>query len=340
MIKRTVEISQEPYHLAVQLDQLKLHRLGEGRAGEPREVAASIPCEDIGLVVVDQPSVTYSHAALARLVESGAGVVICDRRHLPSGLLLPMAEHTEVVWRLHEQIDCPKPLRKQLWRQLVVAKIRGQAANLEADSPVRRRLAEFARNVRSGDPDNLEAQAAKSYWQAWLPDFQRLPPDGTGWLEPAAFRRDADGADAVNVQLNYGYAILRAAVARALVSAGLHPALGLKHSNRSNAFCLADDFLEPLRPLADDAVRDLYRSGQRELNKFAKAKLLSLLTSTVRLDGFTGPLMVALHRMAASYVRCLEGESKRLLLPEWAEQEETQAAETEVEQAAGETACT
>lgn len=331
MIKRTVEISQEPFHLAVQLGQLKLHRLGEGRGGEPREVAASIPCEDIGLVVVDQPGVTYSHAALSHLIECGAAVVICDRRHLPSGLLLPMAEHTEVVWRLREQIVASKPTQKQLWRQLVMAKIRGQAANVE-DADLRRRLLAMAGRVRSGDPDNLEAQAAKLYWPAWLPEYERIPEQG-GWLEAAVFRRDPDGADSVNSQLNYGYAILRAAVARALVSAGLHPALGIKHANRSNAFCLADDFIEPLRPLVDRAVRDLYRSGHLDMDRFVKTTLLSLLTVTVRIDEANGPLMVALHRLAASYVRCLEGEEKRLLLPEWTESDGNGVP-------AGETSCT
>ncbi len=319
MIKRTIEISNEPFHLAVQLDQLKLHRFDGSR-----DVAASIPCEDIGLVIVDHASVSYSHAALARLIEFGAAIVICDRRHLPSGLLLPMAEHTEVVWRLHEQIHASKPTLKQIWRQLVQAKIRGQAANVD-DPVVQRRLLTMVRTIRSGDPDNFEAQAAKWYWPAWLPDFQRIPENG-GWLEPAPFRRDTDGKDSVNSQLNYGYAILRAAVARALVSAGLHPALGIKHANRANAYCLADDFIEPFRPLVDRAVRDLFRSGHMELNRYSKTTLLSLLTTTVNMEGNTGPLMVAFHRLAASYVRCLQGESKTLLIPDWTEPAMAEAA--------------
>lgn len=311
MIKRTIEISKEPYHLAVQLDQLKLHRL------DNHEVVASIPCEDIGLLIVDHPSVSYSHAALARLIEFGASVVFCDRKHLPTGVLLPMADHTEVVWRLQLQVEVSKPVQKQIWRQLVAAKIAAQGANIE-DADIKRKLFMMSKNVRSGDPDNMEAQAAKIYWAAWLPDYEKVAA-GNGWLEKAAFRRDPEGCDSVNAQLNYGYAILRAAIARALVSAGLHPTLGIKHANRSNAFCLADDMIEPLRPMVDAAVRDLYRSNHLHMSPFVKTKLLNLLTKTVQVGDQHGPLMVALHRVTASLVRCLGGEDKFVTLPTWTE---------------------
>jgi len=145
------------------LDQLKLYR-HEPETG----LVASIPCEDIGLVVVDQPSATFSLAALARLVDFGAAVVICGRNHLPNGMLLPLANHTEVVWRIHDQIAVSKPVRKQLWKQIVAAKVRGQATNLEPGSAVQRRLLALAREVKSGDPSNIEAQAAKLYWTLWL----------------------------------------------------------------------------------------------------------------------------------------------------------------------------
>jgi CRISPR-associated protein Cas1 len=254
------------------------------------------------MVAIDQQDTTYSHAALARLLEFGAAVLICGRKHLPTGLLLPLADHTEVVWRIHEQVAIGKPLRKQLWKQLVVAKVRGQAANLDTASPARLRLLALAAAVKSGDPTNVEAQAAKVYWGTWL-------GEGT------PFHRDPAGDDPLNAFLNYGYAVLRAAVARALVSAGLHPSLGLHHCNRSNAFCLADDLLEPLRPLVDREVRLLHQQGHAELNRAVKAGLLGLLAATVRLDDQTGPLMVALHRTAASLARCYRGEDKRLLLP-------------------------
>ena len=304
MIKRTIEISQEPAHLAVRDDQLRIVREGQ-RTGE----GASIPCEDIGLLIVDHPQVSYSHHALARLVEFGAGVVICGSSHQPVGLLLPMADHTQVVWRINDQIGAPKPVQKQLWKQIVAAKVRAQAANLPEDSAVRRRLLALAREVGSGDPKNVEAQAARLYWPAW-PGEQHTPP----------FRRDTDGKDPVNAMLNYGYAIFRAAVARALVGAGLLPVLGIHHSNRSNAFCLADDLVEPLRPIMDARVRELARRGHDALTPHTKAALLERLTATVRYGDRSGPLLVALHAYAASLADCLGKRATRLLIPETVDQ--------------------
>lgn len=298
MIKRTIEISQEPYHLAVELDQLRLHRRENANGAAP-----SIPCEDIGIVVVDHPAATYSHAALARLIEFGAAVVICGRNHLPSGLLLPLSDHTECVSRLHEQIRASRPLRKRLWKQVIRAKIRNQAANLRSGTPAHGRLLAMIKEVRSGDPTNIEAQAARIYWSEWLDaDFP--------------FQRDADAEEGVNTLLNYGYAIMRAAVGRAIVSAGLHPAIGLHHSNRSNAFCLADDLLEPLRPMVDRVVRDLVSVGKTQLNRETKAILLQMLTLTIRVGKAAGPLMVGLHRVAASLVECFQGLHTRLQLPQ------------------------
>ncbi len=340
MIKRTIEISMEPVHLAVKLDQLQLQR-HEANPG----TAASIPCEDIGLVIVDHPQVTYSHQALAKLIEFGAAVLFCGRDHLPAGMLLPLATHTEVVWRIQDQIAASKPLCKRLWQQIIVAKIHAQAANLAPDNPARGKLLTLADEVKSGDPTNVEAQAAKVYWSAWLGD-----PPGTGILPvgqgleghatcgtgilpveddleghatsgtrvPAGtdkpFRRDPDG-DGLNALLNYGYAVLRAAVGRALVGSGLHPALGIHHANRSNPFCLADDLLEPLRPLVDARVRDLNEWGLKALEKRSKVHLLELLTATVRMEDQTGPLMIALHRMTASLAKCLAGGEKKLSIP-------------------------
>lgn len=296
MIKRTVEISQQPVHVAVRDAQLLL--LGRESHKTP---LASIPCEDLGFVVVDEPGTTYSHAALGALLQHDAVLVVCGNNHLPAGLLLPFANHTEVVWRVHDQIKAGKPLRKKLWTQLVRAKVRAQAHNLP-EGPVRSRLLALARTVRSGDPTNIEAQAAKMYWSVWL--------DG------APFRRDTEG-DAVNALLNYAYAILRAAVARALVCSGLFPVLGIHHANRSNAFCLADDLMEPLRPLADRRVRELVRAGCREISVDAKRPLLALLADEVRTGDETGPLMVALSRMTASLIRCFDGSADRLVIPQY-----------------------
>ncbi|MEM6329506.1 MAG: type II CRISPR-associated endonuclease Cas1 [Planctomycetota bacterium] len=319
MIKRTIEISREPAHLAVRNEQLTLRRDGA--------VVGQAPCEDLGVVVVDHPQATYSHHALTKLADAGAVVVLCGRDHLPAALVLPIADHTQVVWRLADQINASRPLKKRLWQQLVVAKVRAQAFNLSGRLPAHRKLLAMAQEVRSGDPTNVEAHAAKLYWRSWLHD--------AGDHHDNPFRRDTDGAG-LNAFLNYGYAVLRAAVARALVAAGLEPRLGLHHASRGNAFCLADDLMEPFRPLVDDRVREMYRQGYDTLNQPAKAELLGLLAEpmqiTTRPTGTgeaapqpnsapqptqqTGPLMVMLHRVAASLVRCYAGESKRLDLPE------------------------
>lgn len=310
MIKRTLEISREPAHLSVRDEQLVLKsKIGPG--GRDGQIIGQVPCEDIGIILVDHPQTTYTHAALAKLAESDAAVVICGRDHLPVAILLPMADHSQVVWRLDAQLKVSLPLRKQLWKQLVVAKITAQAANVPTDQPAHRKLLALAREVRSGDPTNIEAQAAKVYWANWL------ATSNIEQLETERFRRDPEGAG-VNSFLNYGYAVVRAAVARAIVAAGLLPSLGIHHRNRSNSFCLADDLIEPLRPLVDDRVRELHRQGYDELNQPAKAAILEILADRVTLgDGEenTGPLMVQLHRYVASLVRCYTGDARELQIP-------------------------
>lgn len=298
MIKRTIEISQEPAHLTVRLNQLLLERRGQ--------TIASVPCEDLGVVVVDHAGTTYSHAALCSLMASDAVLIVCGRDHLPAGILLPVADHSQIVWRIHDQIRVKRALRKQLWKQLVQAKIRAQAENLAEELPEHRLLIRLAREVRSGDPSNSEAQASRAYWRVWLTG---------GDLEPqTTFRRDPDGSSP-NGLLNYGYAVLRAAIARALVAAGLTPALGIHHSHRANAFCLADDLIEPLRPLVDVRVRELYWAGCDEIDRSAKASLLEVLAQGVCTGEQHGPLLVGIGRMVASLVQCYEGKSLRLEIP-------------------------
>jgi CRISPR-associated protein Cas1 len=335
VIKRTLEISREPAHLSVRNEQLVLTR-----DGQP---VGQVPCEDIGIVLVDHPQTTYTHSALAKLAESDAAVVICGRDHLPAAILLPMVEHSQVVWRLDAQLGVSRPLKKQLWRQLVVAKIQAQARNVSAELPGHRKLMALAREVRSGDPTNIEAQAARVYWANWLwddgqdadtqceGDSPNLRERGSVpiFSEPKigtdpSFRRDPDGAG-LNSFLNYGYAVVRAAVARAIVAAGLLPSIGLHHRNRSNSFCLADDLIEPLRPLVDDRVREMHRQGYEELNQPAKAELLEILADRVRLADDVGPLMVQLHRYVASLVRCFAGEARELQIPVAVEQDDARS---------------
>lgn len=263
-------------------------------SAEPPKLAASIPCEDLGLVVVDERDTTYTHAALCELVEHGAGVVICGRDHLPCGVLLPFGEHSQVVWRIGDQIGAGTPLKKRLWQRVIRAKIRAQASALPASAAREcERLEKLAASVKSGDAGNHEAHAARVYWGAWL----------SACREIHGFRREATPgthASPPNNFLNYGYAVMRAAVARALVGAGLIPGLGLKHRHRGNAFCLADDMMEPLRPIVDDAARRLFLRGERHLGQQQKAELLLVLTAKVRTGETTGPLMVSLSRYASS----------------------------------------
>lgn len=308
MIKRILEISSEPYHVAVRLDQLTLRPRDNEAATPP-----SVPCEDVGVMVVDNAGVSYSHQALTRLLDFGAVVVLCGPNHLPAGLVLPLANHTEVVWRIDCQLSAKRPIKKRLWRQIVRAKIRNQAENLPADSPARGRLLAMVAEVRSGDPANAEAQAARIYWE--------------NWLDNDVFRRQPRSEEPINGMLNYGYAIVRAAVARALVSAGLFPPIGIHHCNRSNAFCLADDLLEPMRPWVDAVVADCVQRGQIGVNRDTKRELLTLLHRTVRVGGQSGPLMVGLHRMCASLVRCLEGTDTKLMIPRLVKGEEVLSGE-------------
>jgi len=291
MIKRILDISDGPTFLHVEDDQLVIER--------ERAELARVPCEDVGVLLVDNGATTYTHAVLTRLVERGAAVVLCGADHLPCGMVLPFAGNALMTQRLAAQVGAGAPLRKRLWRQVVRHKIRGQAANLPADHPARRRLLDLAESVRSGDPANCEGLAARFYWRALM---------GEG------FRRDPEGA-APNGLLNYGYMVFRAAVARALVAAGLHPALGLHHTNRNNAFCLADDLVEVFRPRVDAAVVRLVNGGRREVDREAKREILSLLSGEAVVGEFAGPLMTGLHRMAASLVRCYEGEARALELP-------------------------
>jgi CRISPR-associated protein Cas1 len=264
--------------------------------------------EDLGVLMVDERSTTYSHAALAQLAEHGCALVVCGRDHAPAGIYLPLSTNTDVLSRLEAQLRASRPTRKRLWSAIVVAKIRAQAANLVHAPEIRSRLLMMARRVRSGDPSNVEAQAARLYWPALFGDqpalqqpFRRRPGDAT--------------AETPNNLLDYGYAVLRAAVARALVSAGLLPALGLRHHNRSNPFCLADDLVEPLRPVMDARVRSLVAEGRVVLDQPTKAELLLELTSTVHMGDRTGPLQVALAAYAASLARSLEGDPSLLVIP-------------------------
>ncbi|TWU67318.1 CRISPR-associated endonuclease Cas1 [Crateriforma conspicua] len=267
------------------------------RDGEP---IGSVPCEDVGTVVVDHPQTTYTHAVLRDIVAQGGTVVICGHDHQPAGVLIPLGSHCQIVQRTREQIEATLPTRKRIWQQLIQGKISEASRVLEGlDSG--KRLRALVRQVRSGDPTNVEARAAKLFWQSWLPN-------------EVAFRRDHDGDD-FNGLLNYGYAIIRALISRAIVSAGYAPAIGIHHHHRGNPFCLSDDLIEPLRPLVDGCVRGLFLAGHFEINRNTKTRLLGLLNLTTELGGEHGPLNVVVHRYVNQFGACLRGETKTLDYP-------------------------
>ena len=295
MIKRIVEISQSKTYLSVRYGQLILKQNGEQ--------VSSIPCEDIGVLLVDHPGVTYTHSVFTELLDHGAAVVLCGGNHHPAGMLLPIESNSVQTERFREQIEAKEPVKKRLWKQIVKAKIKHQAKLAGTDINVYKALMVLRDRVRSGDPDNIEAQASRKFWPVYLQDV--------------TFRRDINGTPPNNM-LNYGYTVMRAAVARALCSAGLLPSLGIHHRNRYNAFCLADDLLEPFRGFVESKVREIYFDigPFDDLEQTTKAKLLEVLYEQVNIGGFKGPLMVGLHRTMASLQRCFAGEQKYIDLPE------------------------
>lgn len=294
MIKKVIEISHAGTHLSVKLGQLVVRREGA-------EVGR-IPCEDIGVLLVDHAGVSYTHSVFTTLLEHGAAIVLCNGTHHPAGMLLPLEGHSTQTEHYRSQIEAKEPLKKWLWQQLVQAKIAHQAAVVADDEATYRALKAMEKRVRSGDPENVEAQASKRYWAIYL--------------EHIEFKRARDGATPNNL-LNYGYMVMRAAVARALCSAGLLPAFGLNHRNKYNAFCLADDVVEPFRGFVERKVREICEANGEieELTQELKAQLLEILYQEADIGGFKGPLMVGLHRTAASLQRCFAGEQKRLELP-------------------------
>ncbi|NLX07952.1 MAG: type II CRISPR-associated endonuclease Cas1 [Phycisphaerae bacterium] len=300
MIKRTVEISSSPCRLSLRQEQMILQREGQDDV--------SIPCEDIGVLVLDQPAVSVSGQVLTALLEKEAVILLCGPDHLPAGMLVPFSANLVQTQRFREQIAAKLPLQKQLWKQIVQAKIRHQADLLGKDHPDYSRLIALTYRVKSADTSNVEAQAARIYWQAIFCDSR--------------FRRKREG-DAPNNFLNYGYAVLRAAVARALCCSGLHPSIGIHHRNKYNAYALADDLMEPFRPMVDARARQIALDGKTEIDRDVKAHLLAVLTDTVQLGDTAGPFMVALPRMTASLARCFAGEQKTLEIPQPCESPDT-----------------
>ena len=308
MIKKTLYFGN-PAYLSLRDNQLVI-KLPEVESNDTlpdtfkAEAVRTIPIEDIGVVVIDNKRITLTSAVLEALLENNCAVITCNKRSMPVGLLLPLAGNTTQAERFRDQIDSSLPLRKQLWQQTVKQKILNQAEVLQTYSRASiKPMQVMAAEVRSGDVENKEAQAAAYYWKNVFVDI----PD---------FVRGRDG-DPPNNLLNYGYAILRAVIARALVSSGMLPTLGIHHHNRYNAYCLADDIMEPYRPFVDELVIQIMESvdDYSILTRDLKARLLQIPVLDVYIDGKKSPLMVAATQTTASLYRCFAGEDKLITYP-------------------------
>ena len=306
MIKRTIYIGN-PAYLSLSSRQMIIRRPSADAGGE--DIAGIIPVEDIGVVVIDNRQVTVTSGLIDALLESNVALVSCDRKSLPTGLMLPLSGHTIQNERFRCQLAASLPLQKQLWQQTIQMKILNQGACLKySTSENHENMLIWSSKVRSGDVDNMEARAAAYYWKNL---FQSIP----------GFVRGRDGIPPNNL-LDYGYAILRAVIARALVSSGMLPTLGIHHHNRYNAYCLADDVMEPYRPYVDRLVVDIVREvreNELDLNKEMKARLLSIPVLDVSIGGKNSPLMVAASVTSASLYKCFLGEARKIIYPNMAD---------------------
>lgn len=301
MIKRTLFFGN-PAYLSLRNEQLVV-KLTDPQTQE--EVVKTVPIEDVGVVVLEDRQITITNGAMDALLKNNCAVITCNEKHMPTGLLLPLEGHTLQSERFARQIDASLPLKKQLWQQTVQAKIRNQGVLLKRLYHTENRcMLAWANDVKSGDSENLEGRAAAYYWKYMFPNDE-------------VFKRDREG-DAPNNLLNYGYAILRAVVARALVASGLLPTLGIHHHNRYNAYCLADDIMEPYRPYVDEVVAEILQSGIDcdELSTEVKKRLLVIPVREVLINGQRSPLMVAVTQTTASLAKCFSGELRKIVYPE------------------------
>ena len=290
MIGRVIEIAGDGRHLARHRGLMTVSADGaeEGR----------VPLDDIGVVLCSGRGLTYSNDLMTSLAERGAPVVLCGANYLPVAWLWPIEGNHVQALRMRRQVEASAPLRKRLWQALVVSKIKQQAVALESRGAQSVALRELIPRVRSGDPDNVEAQAARRYWPL---------------LFGASFKRERFGP-MPNPLLNYGYTVLRAATARAVVSAGLHPSLGVHHHNRNDSMCLVDDVMEPFRPIVDVLAAELMSDGRADMSPEARGKLASVLTLDMVTERGTTPLGTCIERTAQSLAQSFEAGKPELEL--------------------------
>ena len=309
MIKKTLCFSN-PIYLSLRNAQLVLH-VPEVETNKTlpeaikKEAERTIPIEDIGVVILDNKRITLTSGVMEALLENNCAVITCNQKSMPVGLLLPLCGNTTQNERFRSQLEASLPLRKQLWQQTIKQKILNQEHVLRINTDQETNCMRiWSNDVRSGDPDNLEARAAAYYWKNVFTNYPN-------------FVRDREGTPPNNL-LNYGYAILRAIIARALVGSGLLPTLGIHHHNRYNAYCLADDIMEPYRPYVDQLVLDIIQCNLEisDITRDLKMRLLGIPMLDVVINGKRSPLMIAAQQTTASLARCFAGESKRISYPE------------------------
>ncbi len=312
MIKKTIYVSN-PAHLSLRMQQLviKMSDVEKSNLHDniKQKFEVTKPIEDIGILLLEHPQITITQAVMAALLENNTAVITCDNRSMPVGLLLPLDGNTTQSERFADQIAASQPLKKQLWQQTIRAKIENQASVLAKLTTTETRcMRQWANDVKSGDTEGHEARAAAYYWRNLFTSVSGLE----------SFTRGREGEPPNNL-LNYGYAILRATVARALVSSGMLPTLGIHHHNKYNAYCLADDIMEPYRPYVDQLVftitQELGIEAITMLTRDLKMRLLAIPTLDVIINGKRSPLMVAVSQTTASLYKCFSGDLRKIAYP-------------------------
>lgn len=296
MLKRIL-LFGNPAHIRTELKQLKITI----KTDPPEE--RSVPIEDIGVILIDHPQITITSGAITELMNNNVALIACNESYMPHALMLPFEGHHIQTQRMRAQIEASEPLKKNLWMQTIQAKILNQAAVLEKQGITNHPLYHFAKSVKSGDSDNREGAAANFYWYHIFPDIPE-------------FTREPKGIYPNNL-LNYGYAILRSVIARSLVATGLFPSLGIYHRNKYNAYCLADDIMEPYRPYADLLVIQIMKKypDKKEIDTQLKKELLIIPHLDVIIEKESSILMLAAQRTATSLARCFLGEQRKLVFP-------------------------
>lgn len=296
MITRSIYIGNSAY---LKLKDEQMHIL----CPETKELMGKVPVEDLGLLMLDHFQITISHQLIQKMMGNNVVVVSCDAHHLPHGIMLPLHGHTEHSDRVKDQLEASEPLKKQLWKQTIECKIENQTEVLKRLGNYFEPMLGYQENVKSGDSSNMEGIAAQHYWK---------------YLISLDFLRQRFG-DSPNQYFNFGYAVLRSIVARAIVETGLLPVLGIFHKNKYNAYCLADDLMEPYRPIVDLLVMDwlIKNPETEELTKEFKAHILQIATKDVTIEGKTRPVLVGVKTTATSLYKCYTGEKRQIAYPQF-----------------------